>query len=379
MRANKALIQGAGASAPRFIDYTIYGNPEMTKLQAMQRLQQDRVMRSYIEKLPQGVEMDKVPGSMRAPISQYLNDSRIRYGTLARQLSKAPAGSRQYMQMREEMLGIQSSYKNLSNELDNFKNLKQEFITDFDQGIISKGSDTSKLKELFSKDDYQIAMNEGKLNFVMEDGSMMAASSLPSYFNQNSEAVDGLLKLNEQAYKNAKPIDEASDYLYRRQVRQLVAKNGRDGMISLATDQFLDAPLIDIDNPNDPNAYLLNEENHDQLRDFLVNNWMSGISEAANDAYRMKSRSGNIAGGIDINQALQIWQSGDLGQISNLLPMNSKVKIDGYDDGTYDLKIGGRTMPYTIDPKNPQHLQLFMKALGLQMPNVNLGIDINQI
>ena len=39
-----------------------------------------------------------------------------------------------------------------------------------------------------------------------------------------------------------------------------------------------------------------------------------------------------------------------------------------------------RTMPFVVDPKNPQHLQLYMKALGLQMPNVNVGnIDINQI
>lgn len=380
MRANKALIEGAYTSAPKFQNYSIDPQGEMSKQLQLKRIYDDRNLRRYIEQLPQGVELDKVPGSMRAPISQYLNSSRMRYGMLARQLAKAPAGTPQYMQMREEMLGIQSSYKNLSTELDNFKNLKQEFLQDFDAGIISKGSETSKLKELFAKEDYQITMQDGRLNFLMDDGSFMPAAQLPTYFNQNAEAVDGLLKLNQQAYKNALPIDDNSDYLYRRQVRQLVTKNGREGMLSLATDQFLDQPLIDIDNLNDPNYYLLKEENHDQLRDFLVNNWMDGISSAANDAYTMKSRSSRVGTGIDINQALQIWQSGDLSQLGNLLPLNSKMKIDGYDDGTYDIKVGGRTMPYVIDPKNPQHLQLYMKALGLQMPNVNIGnIDINQI
>lgn len=379
MRANKALIEGAYKSAPKFQNYSIDPSGEMSKQLQIKQMYEDRAMRRYIEQLPQGVQIDKVPGSMRAPISNYLNQSRIRYGMLARQLAKAPAGSPQYMQMREEMLGIQSSYKNLSGELDNFKNLKQEFLQDYDSGIISKGSETSQLKELFSKDDYQITMKNGKLNFLMNDGSFLAASDLPTYFNQNAEAVDGLLKLNQQAYKNALPIDKNSDYLYRRQVRQLVTKNGRDGMLSLATDQFLDEPLIDINNLNDPNYFLLQEENHDQLRDFLVDNWMGGISAAANDAYRTKQRSVRPFGGIDANTALQIFQSGDLDQIANLLPIDSKVKIDGYDDGTYDIKIGGRAEPYVIDPSNPDHLGLFMRALGIQMPNVNLGIDINQI
>jgi len=379
MRANKALIEGAYKSAPKFQNYSIDPSGEMSKQLQMKRMYEDRNMRRYIEQLPQGVQIDKVPSSMRAPISQYLNQSRMRYGMLARQIAKAPAGTPHYMKMREEMLGIQSSYKNLSGELDSFKNLKQEFLADYDSGIISKGSETSKLKELFAKDDYQISMQNGRLSFLMNDGSLMAAGDLPTYFNQNAEAVDGLLKLNQQAYKNAIPIDKSSDYLYRRQVRQLVTKNGRDGMLSLATDQFLDAPLIDIDNLNDPNYHLLQEENHDQLRDYLVDNWMGGISSAANQAYSTKQRSVRPFGGIDMGTAMQIWQSGDLEQIGNLLPMDSKIDIDGYDDGTYDISIGGRKMPFTIDPSNPEHLGLFMKALGLQMPNVNLGIDINQI
>jgi len=384
--ANKQLIQGAGIAANKFQSYRLFEqNKEMGRQMQMQRMYQDKKVRQYIDALGPGAEVDKLPGSMQEPVQDYLNDNRMKYGQLARYVAKAPAGSPQYMKAQAEMYKIQSQFKGLSSQLDNFKNLKQEYLADFDEGIISNGSKNQKvLKELFSTDDYKVNLSDGSLKFVLENGEEVAGSNLPKYFNRNAKAVDGLLKLNQQAYKNALPIDRTSDYLYRRQVRQLATAGGRDGLLSLATDAFLDAPLIDIDNPNDPNYGLLNEDNHEQLRDFVINSWMDGISSAANQAYMVKSRSSRPQGsGLDLNTAMQAWKENDLYQLMNLLPIDSKINIEEVDDGTWDISVPGRKMPFNINPEDDATLGLYLKALGIRggniTPNVGATIDLDKI
>ena len=380
MKVNKAIITGAGIAADKFQSYRIgKRNDDLSRQMQMKRMYEDREVRKYIDNLGPGAEVDKLPGSMQEPVTNFLNDSRLRYGRLARQAAKAPAGSPFYMKSKAEMNKIQGQFKNLSSQLDNFKNLKQEYLADFDEGVISKGSDSSMLKRLFSTDDYQIDLSKGSLEFMLEDGTRVAGSNLPKYFNRNAKAVDGLLKLNQQAYKNALPIDKTSDYLYRRQVRQLVTQGGRDGLLSLATDEFLDAPLIDIDNLNDPNHHLLSEENHEQLRDFVIDSWMHGISTASEEAYRFKQRSSRPRGtGIDYKTVMQIWQSGDLDQLTNLLPLNSKLSLDGYDDGSYDIKLGNRVVRRGIHPGKPETLNLLLEVLGISGGSSS-GVDINKI
>ena len=377
---NKALIQGAALSAPKFQNYSILPNQEVTRQMQLRRMYQDRNVRRYIDNLPPGADIDKLPASMQQPVQMFLTDKRRQYGMLARQLARPglQAGSPRYMQMQAEMNKTANEIKNLSNQLDNFKALKTEFLEDFDEGIVSNGSDTSQLKELFSTDEYKIDLTSGSLKFLLEDGTEINGANLPKYFNRNASAVDGLLKLNQQAYKSAMPImDKTSDYLYRRQVTQLVTQGGRDGLLSLATDKFLDNPMIDVDNIDDPNAYLLKEENHKQLQDFVINNWMQGISSAAQSAYNMKKRANNPMSGINLQNAMEVWNSGDLSQITNMLPLNSKISVVPYDDGTYDLKMGNRVVREGIDPGEPRHLNLFLEVLGI--PGGNNSIDLSKI
>jgi len=374
-------MKGAYDSAPKFQNYKIGQNEELSRQMRMERLYLDKQVRQYIDNLPDDASVDKLPGTMVKPVTEFLDAQRMQYGQIARQLVKSPAGSPRYMQARNQMTKIQSQWKNLSSQLDNFKNLKQEFLKDFDSGLVSNGARTKILKKLFKTDDYNISLSSGSLTYIMDDGEEISAANLPKYFNRNATAVDSLLKLNQQAYKNGLPIDKTSDYLYRRQVRQLITKGGREGVLSLATDEFLDKPLIDVENLNDPNYHLLKEENHEELRDFVIESWMGGISASAEEAYRFKQQKSRPQTGLDYNTVKEIWDSGDLDQLSNMLPVNSKTKIDAYDDGTYEIYPPGRKEPYKLDPSNPRHFGLFLKALGVAGGGGAgiQGIDINRI
>jgi hypothetical protein len=39
--------------------------------------------------------------------------------------------------------------------------------------------------------------------------------------------------------------------------------------------------------------------------------------------------------------------------------------VEAYDDGTYDLKLGSRTVRKGIDPGEPQHLNMLLEVLGI--------------
>ena len=104
---------------------------------------------------------------------------------------------------------------------------------------------------------------------------------------------------------------------------------------------------------------------------------MQGISSAAQSAYNMKQRVSNVASGVSAQNAMQIWNSGDLSQITNMLPLNSKISVVPYDDGTYDLKMGNRVVRSGIDPGKPEHLNLFLEVLGV--PGGNNSIDLSKI
>ena len=81
--------------------------------------------------------------------------------------------------------------------------------------------------------------------------------------------------------------------------------------------------------------------------------------------------------GINLQSAMEVWNSGDLSQITNMLPLNSKISVVPYDDGTYDLKMGNRVVREGIDPGEPSHLNLFLEVLGV--PGGNNSIDLSKI
>ena len=110
---------------------------------------------------------------------------------------------------------------------------------------------------------------------------------------------------------------------------------------------------------------------------------MHGISTASEEAYRFKQRSSRPQGtGLDYATVMKVWQSGDLDQLKNMLPMNSKMNIEAYDDG-WDISVPGRKIPITVNPNNPEDLPLFLKALGISgvnaTPYAGVKIDLDKI
>jgi len=342
-------------------------------------------MNTYIDELPPNYKVEKLPAYMRPRATDMFRAQRLEAGNFQRAKAKAPKGSSAWIQADSYFQSVKSKWANLSTQLDNFAALKTEFLEDHDNSTVSNGSDNNELKMLFSSDDHQFNMTKDKIEWFLPDGSVVNGNKLPKYFNKNSDGASKLLNLNQTAYKAGGDWDGPTRDFYRRQVNLIVQEKGREGLLSLATDNFLDNPIIDKDGPN---AYLLLPENHDDLHEFVVDSWTSGMQDASRSGKNNKSNStstgSNGSGGlIEANVADQYYGE-NLGKVVNALPLNSGRRVDGpYDDGTYDLyyRSAPNAAEYkvaTINPNDPADKSAYYKWLGISA-STNSGIDTNLI
>ena len=358
---------------------------------AMQNFLNTKVNK-YIDNLPPNYEVAKLPPSMRQGITEYAKDQQIMAGNFNRILKKTKPGSSAYINAKNEINTIKNNFKNLSSTLDNFAAYKSEFLKDFDAGSISNGADTDKLKLLYSTDNYRYSLMNNNLSFQLEDGSMVEGNNLPKYFLRNGDGGKKLLELNNQSYSAGKQWDSFTRSHYERQVRNIVKEKGREGLLSLATDTFLDEPLITKDSPD---SWLLKEENHDQLEQYVINRYTNGMEEAANSGYQSAQTKTKLSGGDggSVSEPLasqeatnQYWESGQLNMITNEPGFDNRYQVVSNGDGTFDVLYRERAnAPITvikknIDPNIPEHKVWWDDAmLGGASAPVSGGIDTNQI
>mgnify|MGYP003631424801 CR=1 FL=1 len=331
---------------------------------------------SYIDNLPAGYEVEKLPSGMRNGVTNWSKDLQIQAGNHARLMKKTKPGSPQFINARNEFQNIKNQFKNISTNLDQFKAAKTEFLQDYDSKTISEGVDTDRLKLLYSTDTYNYSLVNGQLQFQLPDGSMVDGNKLPKYFNKNSDGANKLLQLNESSYKSGGQWDSYTKSMYERKVNNIVQEKGREGLLSLATDTFLDAPIIAKDHPN---SWLLQEENHEQLQQYVVDQYVQGMESAAGQGYEKKQSSSNGGSGsskysANISNPDQYFTSDKIMDISDELGPSSKHSISDKDDGLYELRIdraGSKPWIQVIDMKDPKAAERSRKIYNQWLGNIS--------
>jgi len=348
----------------------------------------------YIDNLPAGYEVEKLPQGMRNGVTNWSKSMQIQAGNWARNMKKTKPGSTAYIQAQAGFQNIKNQFKNISSNLDQFKVLKTEFLKDYDSKTISEGSDTDQLKMLFSSDNLRYSLLNGNVTFDTPDGGVIDGNNLPKYFNKNSDGANKLIKLNEGAYKNGNQWDQPTESHYKRSVLNIVREQGREGLLSLATDQFLDEPIINKDHPN---SWLLKEENHDDLEKYVVDQYVQGMKSASETAYQNKAKKattnngggGNISSGplVAVETRDSFWESGELSMITNEPGWPTDHEVVDNKDGTFDvvkIRKNGSSVPVgkNLDPTNADHKRYWDNIIGggtsstAQSPS---SIDPNQI
>ena len=319
----------------------------------------NRKVDTYVDNLPAGYEVEKLPSSMRDGVTNWSKDMQIQAGNHARMMKKNKPGSLGYIEAKAGFQGIKNQFKNISSNLDQFKASKTEFLQDYDSKTISEGADTDKLKLLYSSDNHNYSLVNGQLKFELPDGSMIDGNNLPKYFNKNSDGANKLMELNETSYKSGGNWDSYTRSMYERKVRNVVQEKGREGLLSLATDKFLDAPIIAKDHPN---SWLLQEENHEQLEQHVIDQYVNGMESAAGQGYEKKQSSSNGGSGsskysANISNPDQYFSNDKIMDIQTQFGPSSNHSIEpSGEDGIYVLTIrrpGSSNWERAIDMNNP--------------------------
>jgi hypothetical protein len=242
---------------------------------------------SYLDKLPTGEGIAKIPQKYRDQVNGFLIKGRNEYADIARTMANLKPSSDQYVENVRKMNAISNSFKQLDNQFKAFGELKNEFGPDLLNKEVSKGvpSEDIALLTQVSTDELDIDFTpEGNISFN-RGGKMVELGSMPKYFNQ-SKAIKPLIALNASLMNQGREIDSANEVAVRFSVKNLIREGGRESILSLATDDYLVDGGLGITDED----LLTNPERHDELEQVVIESWMTMLKATAKESKLAKDK-----------------------------------------------------------------------------------------
>ena len=257
----------------------------------------EQQLETYLNKLPQDVDLTQVPDKYRNNIANFLSVQKSKYVDLANQVNDYEVGSEMYMSLSNQMNNIRNSFENLSTQMKNYGANKKEIIDNIrDQSTSLSPENQVNVNLLRSvyNEEFDLNIDEyGNVGFIGDDG-MVSMNDLPGYELKDYGAAKGLMSAAENVYKNG-VILKQGDFMYnkyRNDLRLGIDKGGRNTLMSLIYDDLVgDTRLAD-----DPyiaqnvEAYRNGNMTFEALKDVVVDNYMDVLVNHSKTGYRVKQR-----------------------------------------------------------------------------------------
>ena len=353
------------------------------RLDEQARSRNNAMVNKYLDKLPEGVDINKVGPRYRDPVTQWGMQQKSAYTKAAACVANAPAGSEQQMRCREKLNSIVSSFENLNAKLENFKGYKSDYLETIAEGNLSRANSEDKmgiLSQIYT-DGMDIAISEnGDLSFYNDSG-YINFDDLPDYNVKANNAATSILEMNEALYKSGIAFSPSQENLYRLKLQKLM--NQRNIVQSLASDDFIIPGGLGL-----PNDLLLNDQRVDELRDVVINSYLDMFKQTAaagaqlkqtrNQAPRSRGTASERKYNAMMNNLLQGWNGllqGDATLINQYLVGTDQIIAgQGEAEGLYELWQGNNVQ--YLDPTNPSDLATLFNAQNIPQ---NLWPDFNQL
>lgn len=348
-----------------------------------ERQRNNAIVNKYLDKLPEGVDINKVAPRYKDPITQWGMRQKSEYTKAAACVANSPAGSEQQMMCRQKLNSIVSSFQNLNTKLENFKGYKSDYLEAVAEGNLSRANQEDKLGILSQiyTDGMDMDIDEaGNINFFNESG-YINFDDLPDYNVKANQAATTVLEMNEALFKAGRQMNPTQEQLYRLKLQKLL--NSRNIVQSLASDDFIIPGGLGLNND-----LLLNDTRVDELRDVVINSYLEMFKNTANEGFNIKSRKNRAPSGggtaserkyrAQMNNLLKGWNGllqGDATMINQFLTGTDQVIAgQGEAEGLYELW-QGNNMQY-LDPSNPTDLRTLFNAQNIPQ---NLWPDFEQL
>jgi len=294
---------------------------EIAIRQIKQKKEQNAKVAKYIDQLQSDVDVTRLTPQMRDSVGEYLVGLRQEYANAAMSIVNYDAGSPEYMRYVSTMNNAKNSVENLSSQIRLYNERKAGFVEDFQNGSISDGNDFGEyrsLSNIYTNDTIMQVDKGGNLMFSDADGNFKAFSDLPQYFEKDYDSANKIIKMMSDVYSTGTKLDEAREKIIRMQLNSLISQGGRGTLLSLASDNFLNDGGLGI---VDPRYY--DRENEEALKEKVIDSYVQGIRDAANDGAQKAAKNTKAKGGR-LTAGQQKMQ-----QMQNLIVNNQDVILNG--------------------------------------------------
>jgi len=239
MAANQALIQASRGTNEQFIDYGAVLQPVVKGM--MRDLEiADNKMASFINSLPPGANIEKLPEGMRPEVEKYLRDSKNEYAEAAKIASKLSPSDAGYREVVDKMNSIKTGFVNLNKNLEAHLANRVEFIQDKDDlsGSLS-GNDNIFLTSVYAGDYEGLKVTGGELEFLDKSTNKYKRNSeFPQYSLTDVVGADGVAKIFDTERNLGNKGLGWDPKRSGREVNRLFKKVGNQGVVDMAFDGF---------------------------------------------------------------------------------------------------------------------------------------------
>ena len=319
IKQNNALIKGAGMTTGNqqggFVNPMVgfaagVGQPSQAAIMARRqneyKKRQNQIELTNFVNNMGDVPINKVEESMRDEVNQFLITKRNEYAAAAKQAAILDAQDPEYAKAVSKMNEINLAFKNLSSNLDSFKEKREQFYEDEKNNVISDASRESgnvdRLNSLFKNSNYDITIGPGGSFTIFNDDQYIPFEDLSkdseyNYFLVNNEGFNSIMDLTNTVHSNAAKLEGGYKTNISYKLNNIINSMGREDLLSMAYDNVLgsEIPIVDredfyeqVDINGDPIDLLL-PENDELLRKYLVNNvYMTSLSTVADKAHKQK-------------------------------------------------------------------------------------------
>ncbi len=236
MAANQALIQASRGTGEQFIDYGAALQPVVKGMMRELEIADDK-MASFLNSLPPGANIEKLPEGMRPEVERYLRDSKDEYAQAAEIASKLNPKDIGYREAVDKMNSIKTGFVNLNKNLEAHLANRVEFIQDKDDLSSSLSlNDNTFLTSVYAGDYEGLKVTGGELEFLDKSTNEYKRNSeFPQYSLTDAIGVDQVTKLWDQAFINSSNYGD-SNFRYDIKINKLFKDLGSQGVIDMAFD-----------------------------------------------------------------------------------------------------------------------------------------------
>ncbi len=306
--ANQSLIKGAGIAADTFANvqggynaglqtgYNAEAVAMALRQAQYQRNKDEAELKNYVNSMDT-IDVAKVEPGMRDEVNNFLISNRNKYARAAKTASELDADDPDYIKAISTMNEINSAFKALSENLDLFKQKREEYYDDTKNNRISEASiingNTDNLNSLFKNNDFDIVIEPGGTFQINHDGAYIPFSDFEedtayNYHLVNSEGFNAIMELTNKAQQGGVKIENALETNYKYQLNGMFNTMSREDMMSMIYDTVIsDTPLNMVPGNGWDDSYL-DIENDKQLRMWLANTYLAGLKKVALGSYNQK-------------------------------------------------------------------------------------------